>query len=176
MCCDLSAASWSFEAELMDPRRRGEYQGAAEFSSTLGRVWAPALYTFSTFHCMSVSLADGVGLGALDQPSVDGINTYCISAAVRRAGKDVTIVSVDGGCPGVENVKKGVIGATSQQYPLKMAEMGVKAIVDFDKTGEKPQPESGKDFIDTGVTLITDEPQDGVESEDTAFGLDNCWG
>jgi MFS family permease len=42
----LSAASWSFEAELMDPRRRGEYQGAAEFSSTLGRVWAPAVYTF----------------------------------------------------------------------------------------------------------------------------------
>ena len=42
----LSAASWSFEAELMDPRRRGEYQGAAELSGTLGRVWAPALYTF----------------------------------------------------------------------------------------------------------------------------------
>jgi MFS family permease len=42
----LSAASWSFEAELMDPRRRGEYQGAAELSSTLGKVWAPALYTF----------------------------------------------------------------------------------------------------------------------------------
>lgn len=42
----LSAASWTFEAELMDPRRRGEYQGAAELSSTLGRVWAPAVYTF----------------------------------------------------------------------------------------------------------------------------------
>ncbi|HEX5090534.1 MAG TPA: MFS transporter [Nocardioides sp.] len=42
----LSAASWSFEAELMDPRRRGEYSGAAELSGTLGRVWAPALYTF----------------------------------------------------------------------------------------------------------------------------------
>lgn len=42
----LSAASWTFEAELMDPRRRGEYQGAAELSSTLGRVWAPAAYTF----------------------------------------------------------------------------------------------------------------------------------
>jgi MFS family permease len=42
----LSAASWSFEADLMDSRRRGEYQGAAELSSTLGRVWAPALYTF----------------------------------------------------------------------------------------------------------------------------------
>ena len=42
----LSAASWSFEAELMDPRRRGEYQGAAELSGTLGKVWAPALFTF----------------------------------------------------------------------------------------------------------------------------------
>lgn len=42
----LSAASWTFEAELMDPRRRGEYQGAAELTGTLGRVWAPALYTF----------------------------------------------------------------------------------------------------------------------------------
>ncbi|WP_134767537.1 MFS transporter [Nocardioides sp. 1609] len=42
----LSAASWSFEAELMDPRRRGEYQGAAELSGTAGRVWAPALFTF----------------------------------------------------------------------------------------------------------------------------------
>jgi fructose transport system substrate-binding protein len=98
--------------------------------------------------------------------------------AIKAAGqeKDVTIVSVDGGCPGVENVKKGIIGATSQQYPLKMAEMGVQAVADFAESGEKPQPEAGKDFIDTGVTLITDEPQDGVESEDTAFGLENCWG
>ena len=42
----LSAASWTFEAELMDPRQRGTYQGVAEFTGTLGRVWAPALYTF----------------------------------------------------------------------------------------------------------------------------------
>lgn len=42
----LSAATWSFEAELMDPDRRGEYQGAAELSSTLGKVWAPAVFTF----------------------------------------------------------------------------------------------------------------------------------
>ena len=46
----LSAASWSFEAELMDPRRRGEYQGAAELSGTLGQVWAPAVYTFLAMH------------------------------------------------------------------------------------------------------------------------------
>ncbi len=53
----LSAASWSFEAELMDPRRRGEYQGAAEFSGTLGRVWAPALYTFLAMNWGAAGLA-----------------------------------------------------------------------------------------------------------------------
>jgi fructose transport system substrate-binding protein len=98
--------------------------------------------------------------------------------ALKAAGKekDVTIVSVDGGCPGVENVKSGVIGATSQQYPLKMAEMGVEAIVDFAKNGDKPKPSGGKDFINTGVTLITDDPAEGVPSKDTKFGLANCWG
>ena len=40
------------------------------------------------------------------------------------------IVSVDGGCEGVRNVKAGVIAATSQQYPLKMAALGVEAGVD----------------------------------------------
>ena len=98
--------------------------------------------------------------------------------ALKAAGKDksVTIVSVDGGCPGVQNVKKGIIGATSQQYPLKMAQMGVQAVVDFAKNDKKPEAPAGKDFIDTGVTLITDKPVDGVESKDTTFGLDNCWG
>jgi MFS family permease len=42
----LSAASWALEAELMDPRQRGAYSGAANFSGTLGKVWAPAVYTF----------------------------------------------------------------------------------------------------------------------------------
>jgi len=87
----------------------------------------------------------------------------------------VTIVSVDGGCPGVENVKRGIIGATSQQYPLKMAEMGVEAIAEFAETQQKPQ-QGEKGFIDTGVTLITDDPVDGVESKDTTFGAQNCWG
>jgi fructose transport system substrate-binding protein len=98
--------------------------------------------------------------------------------ALKAAGKEkaVTIVSVDGGCPGVQNVKKGVIGATSQQYPLKMAQEGVKAIVDYAKTGKKPTAPKGQTFINTGVTLITDKPVDGVASKDTTFGLNNCWG
>lgn len=98
--------------------------------------------------------------------------------ALKAAGrdKDVTIVSVDGGCPGVSAVKSGQIGATSQQYPLKMAQQGVDAIAAFAKDGTKPQPTAGKTFTDTGVTLITDQPQPGVESKDTGFGSTNCWG
>ncbi|MBD0292880.1 MAG: substrate-binding domain-containing protein [Jiangellaceae bacterium] len=95
--------------------------------------------------------------------------------ALEAAGKspeDVILVSVDGGCPGVEDVQGGVIDATSMQFPLKMAELGVEAIV----TGEIPEPEEGEEFYNTGVTLITDAPVDGVESEDSAWGLDNCWG
>jgi fructose transport system substrate-binding protein len=98
--------------------------------------------------------------------------------ALKAAGreKDVTIVSVDGGCPGVEAVKAGQIGATSQQYPLKMAQLGVEALAKFAQDGTKPAATAGKDFVDTGVTLITDQAQPGVESKDTAFGAENCWG
>lgn len=95
--------------------------------------------------------------------------------ALSAAGKtedDVILVSVDGGCPGVENVEAGIIDATSMQFPLEMAALGVEAIA----TGEIPEPEEGQDFYNTGVTLITDAPVEGVESEDSTWGLDNCWG
>lgn len=46
----LSASGWTFEAELMDPRRRGDYQGVAELGNTLGRFWAPAVYGFLAMH------------------------------------------------------------------------------------------------------------------------------
>jgi fructose transport system substrate-binding protein len=93
--------------------------------------------------------------------------------AIKAAGKenDIIIVSVDGGCQGVQGVVDGQIAATSQQYPLKMASLGVETIVEFARTGTKP---SG--YTDTGVTLITDKPQDGVTSQDSKFGLENCWG
>lgn len=94
--------------------------------------------------------------------------------ALKAAGKekDVTIVSVDGGCPGVDDVARGAIDATSMQFPLKMAELGVEAIAKYAKDGTKPP----KEFVDTGVELITDQPQDGLPSKDTGWGEDNCWG
>jgi MFS family permease len=41
-----SAGHWGLTAELSDPARRGEYQGAAQLGWTVGSVWAPATYTF----------------------------------------------------------------------------------------------------------------------------------
>jgi len=96
--------------------------------------------------------------------------------ALKAAGKTALIVSVDGGCPGVADVKDGIIGATSQQYPLLMASLGIEAIAKFAADGTKPTPTDGKDFFDTGVALITDQPVDGVESIDTTKGTELCWG
>jgi len=93
--------------------------------------------------------------------------------ALKKAGKEknVVIVSVDGGCQGIKDVGAGVIAATSQQYPLKMAAMGVEAGVEYAKTGKKP---SG--YTDTGVTLIAAKPMPGVDSKDVKTGTDLCWG
>ena len=86
---------------------------------------------------------------AINEPAADG--GY---AALKAAGKEkgVLVVAVDGGCNGIKSVKQGVIGATSQQYPLLMASDGVEAVAEFIKTGKKPKS------IDTGEKLVTDHP------------------
>lgn len=98
--------------------------------------------------------------------------------ALKSIGRenDVLIVSVDGGCPGVQNVADGVIGATSQQYPLLMASLGVEAVAAWTADGTKPENTEGKDFTDTGVSLVTDQPVEGVESISVAEGTERCWG
>jgi len=110
----------------------------------------------------------------INEPTAEGA-----SAALKAAGKttaDYILVSVDGGKTGVQDVQDGVIAATSQQYPLKMADLGVKAIADFVKSGTKPTTSAGLDFFNTGVTLIAKDAITGVESKDTTFGLANAWG
>jgi len=109
----------------------------------------------------------------INEPAAEGAFN-----ALKKAGKEkgVLIVSVDGGCPGVKNVAGGVIGATSQQYPLLMASKGVEAIAAFAKDGTKPKATEGLSFMNTGVNLITDKPAAGVKSIDTKEGLAKCWG
>ena len=117
---------------------------------------------------------DGVNvLYTINEPTAAGAHK-----TLEDFGKtgDVTIVSVDGGCPGVQDVADGVIGATSQQYPLLMASLGVEAIKRWADEGVKPEPTPGKAFFDTGVALVTDTPVDGVPSITSAEGLELCWG
>ncbi len=109
----------------------------------------------------------------INEPAAAG--AYEALKSVGREG-DVTIVSVDGGCPGVKNIADGVIGATSQQYPLVMASQGIEAIKAYADSGKLPEKTEGKEFTDTGVTLVTDKPAEGVESIDTKVGLEKCWG
>ena len=109
----------------------------------------------------------------INEPAAAG--AYQALKAMGREN-DVLIVSVDGGCPGVQNIADGVIGATSQQYPLLMASMGIEAIAAYAADGTKPQASEGKDFFDTGVKLITGAPAEGVESISVEEGLSLCWG
>ncbi|MEQ4206551.1 sugar ABC transporter substrate-binding protein [Actinopolymorpha sp. B9G3] len=109
----------------------------------------------------------------INEPAAAGAY-QALKAADRE--KDVTIVSVDGGCPGVDNVEAGIIGATSMQFPLKMATLGVEALAEFAKNGTKPAVTERKAFVNTGTKLITDEPQDGLTSKGSAWGKQNCWG
>lgn len=109
----------------------------------------------------------------INEPAAAG--AYEALKAIGREN-DVLIVSVDGGCPGVQNIADGVIGATSQQYPLLMASLGVEAVKAWADSGAKPDNTPGKDFFDTGVALVTDQPADGVESISVQEGMDLCWG
>ena len=93
--------------------------------------------------------------------------------ALKAAGKErqVVLVSVDGGCQGVRDVASGAIAATAQQYPARMAELGIAAGVAFVTSGKRP---SG--YTDTGVALIAGKALPGIESKDIQAGLASCFG
>ena len=121
-------------------------------------------------NCLSKN--DGINVVyTINEPAAVGAN-----AALQAAGKKAIIVSVDGGCAGVKSVTDGVIGATAQQYPLKMATLGMEAIATIARGGEKPKTSDGLDFFNTGVALVTDKPVDGLESITSAEGAKICWG
>jgi fructose transport system substrate-binding protein len=110
---------------------------------------------------------------AINEPAA-----YGAYQALKAAGKEKStiLVAIDGGCTGVKQVGQGIIGATSQQYPSKMAQLGMEAIVKLAKTGKKPSVSSGLDFYNTGSKLVTDKPVDGVPSISSADGAKVCWG
>ena len=110
----------------------------------------------------------------INEPAAQGAYD-ALTAAGKAEG--VLIVSVDGGCkPGLELVASGVIGATAQQYPGKMATLGMAAIKALAEGGEPPAVTAGLDFFNTGVALVTGTPADGVDSISVADGEAICWG
>ncbi|MBB4911964.1 substrate-binding domain-containing protein [Actinophytocola algeriensis] len=104
----------------------------------------------------------------LNEPAARG--AYSALKAKGLADR-VVIGSIDGSCDGVEAVKSGEIAVTVMQFPKKMAEQGVRFAVEFAKSGKKPTG-----FVETETAVITDKPLAGIDSEDTAWGLENCWG
>jgi fructose transport system substrate-binding protein len=107
----------------------------------------------------------------INEPTAVGANK-----ALQAAGKKALIVSVDGGCAGVKSVQEGVIGATAQQYPLKMATLGMEAIAKIARGGTKPSTSPGLDFFNTGVALVTDKKVPGIDSISSDDGAKICWG
>lgn len=110
---------------------------------------------------------------AINEPAA-----YGAYQALKAAGmeKSTLLVTIDGGCTGVKEVGEGIFGATSQQYPSKMAELGMAAIVKLTKTGEKPSTSDGLDFFSTGSQLVTDKTVPGLASITSADGAKLCWG
>jgi fructose transport system substrate-binding protein len=159
------------------------------FLSGLGMAGLDAKTATLARNADVVCMADSYGDQAKGQTAMEnclqknpGINlVYTINEpaaagafkALKAVGKEkaVMIVSVDGGCAGIKDVQNGVIAATAQQYPLKMAEMGVAAGVAYANGGKK-----ATGYVDTGVTLIARVAVEGVSSKDTKVGLDECWG
>jgi fructose transport system substrate-binding protein len=107
---------------------------------------------------------------SINEPS--GLGGATALKAAGKDPKDFILVSVDGGCNAIKNgIKPGIIDATSQQYPLKMAALGVEKGAAAARGGAKPTG-----YVDTGVNLIAGTPMPGVESKDAAYGEANCWG
>ena len=110
---------------------------------------------------------------AITEPAAFGA-----AEAVKATGRDgIMIVTIDGGCAAVKAIGEGsAIVATSQQYPDRMARLGVEAIAQIARGGQQPSTSPGLDFHDTGVQLVTDQPVDGLDSISSQQAAGTCWG
>jgi fructose transport system substrate-binding protein len=105
-------------------------------------------------------------LYTINEPTAQGA-----SFAIKKSSIKILVTSFDGGCAGVRGVADGLIGATVMQVPAKMGEMAVAAAVNAIDGGPRPHG-----INDPGTVLITDQPIAGLESHDSKWGLQNCWG
>jgi fructose transport system substrate-binding protein len=85
------------------------------------------------------------------------------------AGK-IRVVSMDGGCRGIQGVQNGQLSTDVMQFPAKMAQISIDEAIDAANGKSIPQR------VDTGEVLVTKDPQPGVPSQPVSFGMANCWG
>ena len=100
----------------------------------------------------------------INEPSAAGAWT-----ALKNAGKTR---AVSRSCPSTAAARRERSGRRHRRdlaAVLRMAALGVAAVVKFAKTGQKAN-------TDTGVNLIAKKPVAGVKSKSVAYGLANCWG
>ena len=162
------------KTQFRDEDSSGTYEGGGSYTIACNEPTTGAEDGGRTAMETCLTQDDSINLVyTINEPAAAG--AY---AALEAAGleDDVTIVSIDGSCTGVQLVADGVLGATSQQYPGVMAEKGVETIADMVGGGSAPANSDGLEFVNTGTALVTDEAFDGLESVDTAEGSTLCWG
>ncbi len=110
---------------------------------------------------------------AINEPAARGARE-----AIEQLGRanEILIVTIDGSCAGVADVAAGRIGATAMQDPLRMVRLALEAVAAYLRTGASPLISPDIDFVDSGVTLVTDAPVSGLPSIRTAEALERCWG
>lgn len=122
-------------------------------------------------NCLSAN--DDINLVyTINEPAAEGA-----AAAIEAAGlsDQITIVSIDGACAGVELVASGTLGATSMQFPVEMAEKGVETIASVVRGGSLPEPSEGLEFVNTGTELVAADGLD-LTFTDPEAASSTCWG
>jgi fructose transport system substrate-binding protein len=91
--------------------------------------------------------------------------------AVADAGLkgQVLITGMDGGCAAIQEVANGTFQADFMQFPVKVGILGIDNAILLAQGKQVPTR------IDTGGSLVTDMPQTGVPSQNTAWGFQNCF-
>lgn len=109
----------------------------------------------------------------INEPAGEG--AYAALTAAKSQNK-AFIVSIDGSCQGMSDLKNGIFAADATQYPGKMADLGVQAVKEIAAGRKPPSLPPGKDFLDTGTKLVTAKPLPGIKSQTVAEGQKACWG
>ena len=92
------------------------------------------------------------------------------AVALKRAGAQAMIVTMDGSCHGVGGVAGGQFGADVLQFPAKMAQIAIDEAIAASQGKKIPAR------VDTGEPLTTLHPQAGVSGIAPATALKECWG